>query len=101
MAGVPGFEFASQVLPPRHPQFRDDFRMLRSKPVLKFVQCLDGREDTGGNFNGFDFHGSNVTRFNGKRKVFPLHTGTSSTAGGSPGGSPARKNLPELHPRLA
>ena len=42
MAGMPGFEFAGQVLPPRRPQFRDDFRMLRGEPVLKFVQCLDG-----------------------------------------------------------
>ena len=70
MAGMPGFEFASQVLPPRRPQFCDDFRMLRSKPVLKFVECLDGREDGGGDCNGFHFHGNNLSRLNGKRKDF-------------------------------
>ena len=70
MAGFPGFEFAGQVLPSRRPQFRDDFRILRGEPVLKFVQRLDGREDGGGDFNGFHFHGNNLSRLNGKRKGF-------------------------------
>ena len=56
MAGFPGFEFAGQVLPSRRPQFRDDIRMLRGEPVLKFVQRLDGGEDSGGDGNGFRFH---------------------------------------------
>jgi hypothetical protein len=73
VAGFPGFEFAGQVLPSRRPQFRDDFRILRGEPVLKFVQRLDGREDGGGDFNGFRFHGGSLSRFAGKGKSFPFH----------------------------
>lgn len=68
MAGFPGFEFAGQVLPSRRPQFRHYFWILRGEPVLKFVQRLDGREDSGGDFNGFQFHGGSLSRVAGKGK---------------------------------
>ena len=73
MAGFPGSEFARQVLSSRGSQFRDDFRILRGKPVLKFVQRLDGRKDGGGDFNSFRFHGGSLSRFAGKGKSFPFH----------------------------
>ena len=73
MTGFPWFEFASQVLPPRRAQFRDDFRILRGEPVLQFIQCLDRGEDGGGDFNGFRFHGGSLSRLAGNGKGFPLH----------------------------
>ena len=73
MAGFPGFEFASHVLPPRRAQFGDDAGMLRGEPVLKLVEGFDGRENGGGNFNGFRFHAGNLSRLAGKGKSFPFH----------------------------
>jgi hypothetical protein len=73
VAGFPGFEFASHVFPPCHPQFSDDAGMLRGQPILKFVERFDGRENGGGDFNGFRFHGVSLSRFARKGKGFPLH----------------------------
>jgi hypothetical protein len=44
--------------------------MLRGEPVLKFVERLDGRENGGGDFNGFRFHGGNLSWFAGNGKGF-------------------------------
>ena len=88
MAGFKGFEFAGQVLTSRRPQFRDECRILCGEPVLKFVQRLDGRENGGGDFNGFHFHGHSLSRFAGKGRIFPFHAmecgeGGRGTAGGA------------------
>jgi hypothetical protein len=56
-------------------------RILRGEPVLKFVQRLDGREDGGGDFNGFRFHSSSLSRFAGKGKSFPFQ-GITQTGDG-------------------
>jgi len=73
VTGFPGFEFARHVFPPRPAQFGDDAGMLRGKPVLKLVERFDGRENGGGNFNGFRFHAGSLSRFAENGKDFPFH----------------------------
>ena len=73
MAGFPRFKFAGHVFAPRRPQFGDNARMLRREPVLKLVERFDGRENSGGNFNGFRFHGGSLSRLAGNGKRFSLH----------------------------
>jgi hypothetical protein len=73
VAGFPGFEFAGHVFAPRRAQFGDDAGMLCGQPVLKLVESFDGRENGGGDFNGFPFHGGSLSRFARKGKSFPLH----------------------------
>jgi hypothetical protein len=46
--------------------------MLRGEPVLKLVERFDGRENGGGDFNGFRFHGGNLSWLAGKGKGFPF-----------------------------
>ena len=73
MAGFPWFEFAGHILPSRRAQFGDDAGMLRGEPVLKLVERFDGRENGGRDFNGFRFHGGNLSWLAGKGKGFSLH----------------------------
>ena len=73
VVGFPRFEFAGHVVPPpRRAQFGDDAGMLCREPVPKLVKRFDGRENGGGDFNGFRFHGGSLSRFIGKGKGFPL-----------------------------
>jgi hypothetical protein len=53
--------------------------MLRGEPILKFVERFDGRENGGGDFNGFRFHGGSLSRFAGKGKGFPFHGFSGNT----------------------
>lgn len=73
MAGFPRFEFASQVLASRRAQFGDDAGMLRGEPALKFVERFDGRENGGGDFNRFRFHGGSLRRLGRNGKSFSFH----------------------------
>ena len=73
MASFPRFEFTSHVFAPRRAQFGDDVRILCREPVLKLVESFDGRENGGGNFNGFRFHSGSLSRLAGNGKSFSLH----------------------------
>jgi hypothetical protein len=66
----PRFEFTGQVFAPRRAQFSDDDRILCGEPVLKLVERFDGRENGGGNFNGFRFHGGSLSRLAGNGEGF-------------------------------
>ena len=63
MAWFPDLEFAGPIFAPRRAQLGDDAGMLRGKPVLKFVERFDRRENGGGDFNGFRFHVGSLTQF--------------------------------------
>jgi hypothetical protein len=73
MVRFPRFEFAGHVFAPRLAQFGDEERILCREPVLKLVEGFDGRENGGGNFNGFRFHGGSVSRLAGNGKVILFH----------------------------
>ena len=73
MAGFPRFKFAGHVLSSRRAQFGDDAGLLRRQPILKLVERFEGRENGGGDFNGFRFHGGSLARFAWKGKGFPFH----------------------------
>jgi hypothetical protein len=57
-----GMEFAGHVFPPRFAQFSNDVRIRCRDSVLKLVERFDGRENGGGNFNGFPFHCVSLSR---------------------------------------
>ena len=57
MAGFPRFELPGDILLARGAELRDDFWILRGKPVLQFVQGLNGQQNGRGDFYGFCFHG--------------------------------------------
>jgi hypothetical protein len=46
--------------------------LLRGEPVLQFVERFDGRENGGGDFNGFRFHGGSLARLAGNGRSFQL-----------------------------
>jgi len=71
-AGFPRFELARHVLPSRRAQFGDDAGMLRGEPILKLVERFDGRENDGGDFNGFRFHGGNLSWLVGQDTGFSV-----------------------------
>jgi hypothetical protein len=73
VARFPSFEFTSHVFAPRRTQFGDDIRILCREPVLKLVESFDGRENGGGNFNGFPFRTGSLSRLAGNGKDFPFH----------------------------
>jgi hypothetical protein len=47
--------------------------MLRGEPVLKLIEGFDGRENGRRDFNGFRFHGCNLSWLAGNGKGFPFH----------------------------
>ena len=57
MAGFPRFELPGDILLARGAELREDFWVLRGKPVLQFVQGLNGQQNGRGDFYGFCFHG--------------------------------------------
>jgi len=73
VAGFPRFEVAGHVFAPRRAQFGDDVGMLRGEPVLKLIEGFDGRENGRRDFNGFRFHGCNLSWLAGNGKGFPFH----------------------------
>jgi hypothetical protein len=70
VAGFPRFEFTGHVFAPRRAQLGNDDGILCGEQVLKLIERSDGRENGGGNFNGFPFHGGILSRWAGDGKSF-------------------------------
>jgi hypothetical protein len=60
---LPNLEFASPIFPAGGAQFRDDFGVLRRKPVLQLVERFHRGEHGRRDFNGVRSHWHTLTLF--------------------------------------